>query len=221
MWRPVERRPTGQQSNDQYVRSYIGMRFLIGLLALALPPLLVVLEPLLFDGQPAPRGSLSAYYYSGLREVFVGGVAAIGVFLITYKLVQRSLENLFSIFAGIAAIVVALFPTGRPGKGVTETPFQVLLGERTVELIHYGAAIVFIGLLAVISVLFGWFGRRARGVHYACASAIVLAGGLCLYSAGEGGFDKGILIGEWAAVWAFAISWLTTVEFRLLFRSLG
>jgi hypothetical protein len=74
----VEPRPTAPQAK-RYVRSYLIMRVAIGALGIALPVVLVLGEPLLFDGQPFPRGSLSAYYYSGVREVFVGALCAIGV----------------------------------------------------------------------------------------------------------------------------------------------
>src|ERR687898_3135634 len=152
----VQPRVTAPRS-ERYVRSYLIMRVTVGALGIALPVLLVLGEPLLFDGQPFPRGSLSAYYYSGVREVFVGTLCAIGVFLVTYKVAERSRENRLSIYAGAAAIVVALFPTGKPGRGVTPTPLQVRFGEPTVEWIHFGAAGVFIASLAVISF---YFSRR-------------------------------------------------------------
>ena len=60
---------------------------------------------------PSPRGSLSAYYYSGVRELFVGGLCAIGVFLVIYKLPDFTRESFSSCFAGLAAVVVAVFPT--------------------------------------------------------------------------------------------------------------
>ncbi len=81
----VQPRETGPGS-ERYVRSYVTVRFAIGVLGLALPFVLVLVEPILFDGQPFPRGSLSAYYYSGMRELFVGVLWAIGVFLVLYKL---------------------------------------------------------------------------------------------------------------------------------------
>jgi hypothetical protein len=83
----VQPRETGPGS-ERYVRSYVTVRFAIGVLGLALPFLLVLVEPILFDGQPFPRGSLSAYYYSGMRELFVGVLWAIGVFLVLYKLTE-------------------------------------------------------------------------------------------------------------------------------------
>ena len=72
------------------------MRVAVEVLGIAVPLLLVFGEPLLFDGQPFLRGSLGAYYYSGVRELFVGALCAIGVFLLTYKVAERSRENRLS-----------------------------------------------------------------------------------------------------------------------------
>jgi uncharacterized membrane protein len=202
---------------EPYVRSYIFMRFAIGVLGLALPPLLVFLEPLLFDGQPWPRGSLSAYYYSGVRELFVGILCAIGVFLVIYKISERTREGRVSTYAGAAVIVVALFPTGKPGAAVRATPLQDLLGEKVVETIHFCAAGVFILLLALISRYFGKYHANGRRFHYACAAAILLAFALAAFAGFTGEPDKGILIAEWLAVWAFGASWLRTVEFDKIF----
>jgi hypothetical protein len=211
----VQPRPTAPAA-ERYVRSYLIMRVVIGALGIALPFLLVLGEPLLFDGQPFPRGSLSAYYYSGMREVFVGTLCAIGVFLVTYKVAERSRENRLSIYAGLAAIVVALFPTSRPGKGVMPTPLQNLLGETTVEWIHFSAAAVFIASLAVISFYFAKPspkpGSRGpsfwRWYHLLCAGFIVAALILAAVAGITGEPDKGLLIAEAVAVWAFGASWL-------------
>jgi hypothetical protein len=67
----VEPRPTDPDS-ARYVRSYLVMRIFIGALGVALPFMLVLSDGLAFDGDPFPHGSLSAYYYSGARELFVG-----------------------------------------------------------------------------------------------------------------------------------------------------
>jgi hypothetical protein len=211
----IKPRPT-EPGAGLYVRAYVFQRLAIGALALALPPLLVFGEPLVFDGQPFVRGSLSAYYYSGAREVFVGVIWAIGVFLITYKVLDWSRESMLSTFAGLAAIFVAVFPTGRPGDGFPLTPLQELVGEGSVEKIHFVAAATFILLLAWISSYFARKRHTHQQLHWACTVVILLAGGLALLTAFSGEPDKGILIAEWSAVWAFAASWLATVEPALL-----
>src|SRR3954454_21287804 len=101
--REVERRPDPYTQADatSYVRSFLAMRLGIGVLGVLLPVLLVFLDKGLFDGSPFPRGSLSAYYYSGMRDEFVGIMSATGVFLVTYKIAERNLDNAASILAGI------------------------------------------------------------------------------------------------------------------------
>ncbi len=215
----VRPRPTDPAAKP-YVRSYVFMRFATGLLGVVLPPALVFFEPLLFDGQPFPRGSLSAYYYSGMRELFVGGLWAIGVFLILYKLPEFTWESRLSSLAGAAAVAVALFPTGRPGDGVSETPLQLRFGEGVVEGIHFTAAGAFILLLVPITYLFGREeGKRTvrpgrmssrfwRNFHWTCSGLILVAFALAAFAGITGGPDKGLLIAEWAAIWAFGASWL-------------
>jgi hypothetical protein len=210
-------------NEPRYVRSYVCTRFAIGLVGVLLPPVLVFLEPALFDGLPAPRGSLSAYYYSGLREIFVGGLWAIGVFLVVYKFLDFSWESLLSSLAGVAAVLVAVFPTERPGDGVMPTPFQVKLGEDVVTAIHYGAAVAFIALLVPIVLFFAREeGRREhrnwQGFHTFTAAFIVFGAALAAFAGITGGPDKGVLFGEWIAVWAFGASWLVKgAEWETLF----
>jgi hypothetical protein len=210
----VQPRPTTPHA-ERYVRSYLIMRVAIGALGIALPILLVLGEPALFDGQPFPRGSLSAYYYSGVRELFVGALCAIGVFLLTYKVAERSRENRLSTYAGFAVVLVALFPTGRPGPGVSVTPLQVLIGETWVERVHFGAAGIFIASLGVISFYFARPGPQTGNLppsfwskyHGICAGVIAAALVLAAVTGITGWPDKGLLIAEAVAVWAFGASW--------------
>ena len=222
IWPDVEikPRPTAPAA-EPYVRSYVFMRLAIGVLGFLLAPLIVFLEPILFDGQPFPRGSLSAYYYSGVRELFVGMLCAIGVFLVIYKIADRTRESRVSTYAGIAVIVVALFPTGKPGSAVLPTPLQNLFGEGLVEGIHFFFAGTFIFLLGLICRYFGKYRPERRRLHYICAVLIALALALAVIAGKTGEPDKGILIAEWIAVWAFAISWLATVELDLIFGRLS
>lgn len=216
-WPPEKIAPRpSDPAADPYVRCYLGLRLVVGILGIAVPVILVLAEPVLFNGQPFPRGSLSAYYYSGMREFFVGSLCAIGVFLITYKVSDRSRENRLSTYAGLAVILVALFPTGRPGEGVPATPLQNLLGETWVERVHFASAAVFIGSLAVIS---WYFANRAAGddrpgrelsrrYHRTCAGIIAAALGLAALKGLFGWPDYGLLVAEVAAVLAFGASWL-------------
>jgi predicted tellurium resistance membrane protein TerC len=202
------------------------MRTLVGALGVALPVLLLLGDGFIFHGTQPARGSLSAYYFSGMRDLFVGLLFAIAVFLVCYKAFERSLDNTLTIVAGLAAIGVALFSTHRPGKmDIPLTPLQHRLGEPTVTTVHYVSAGIFIVCLAVISLFFGIRegkrpqqrdGHRAkmspafwRRFHIACASFI----GLALVFIGVSEFlhwftGYSLIIGESAAVFAFGASWL-------------
>ena len=111
-------RPTGDDARP-YVRSYIFMRLCAAALGIAVPLVLVFGEPLVFDGMPFVRGSLSAYYYSGARELFVGLIWAIAVFLITYKILEWSRESLLSSAAGWRRSWSPSSPPAGPGTAST------------------------------------------------------------------------------------------------------
>ena len=139
----VETEPRPAPSDPEkvrYLRSYLFMRAMIGAIGVALPFALVLFDGLMFSGEPFPRDSLSAYYYSGVRDVFVGALCATAVFLLTYKVVEKNLDNTLSLVAGLAVLGVALFPTGTPSDDIAVSPLQDRLSEGLVEGIHFVSA---------------------------------------------------------------------------------
>jgi uncharacterized BrkB/YihY/UPF0761 family membrane protein len=118
----VEPRPTDPQL-VRYVRSYLIMRVVVGALGVALPVLLVFGDERL-GGTPVPRDSLSAYYYSGARELFVGVLAAIAVFLVCYRVAERSWDNGLSLLAGGAVLTVAVFRPDRRRSSTSQHRFR-------------------------------------------------------------------------------------------------
>lgn len=197
-----------------YVRSYLLTRLVIGLVGVLLPGAVVVTDLLL--GGDGLRGSLSDYYHSGARDLFVGGLCVIGLFLVTYMLLLWNWDNVLSVAAGGAALGVALLPTA--GEGPL-TPLQAALGEQVVQLLHYGCAAVFIVLLGVLSFRFGTRegarpDRPARSrrwwkrFHRACAYVVLGAVAFMAVTQATGRFDEhSLLIGETVAVLAFGLSW--------------
>jgi hypothetical protein len=204
----------------RYVRSFLIMRIVVGALGVMLPLLLVVGDRWLGAGALV-RDSISAYYYSGARELFIGVLSAIGVFLFTYKVAEHSLDNTLTLFASIAVVAVVLFPTGLPADVAEPTPLQARLGETQVETIHFGSALIFILSLAAISLLYGVReGRRPaqqgqrppvfwKWYHWVCALFILAAlAGVGLDMLTEWGPSQTLFYGETVAVWAFGASWL-------------
>jgi hypothetical protein len=205
----------------RYVRAFLILRVMVGALGIALPFALVLIDGLWFDGNRFPRTSLSAYYYSGVRELFVGALSATGVFLIAYKVAEVNLDNTLSLLAGVAVLGVAMFPTDRSSRAIALTPLQDRLGETTVATIHYVSAATFISALAIISYFFGRRegarppvpGKRSpgfwRAFHWGCAGLIAAALAFILVTEVLGtGPAESLLIGEAVSIWAFGVSWL-------------
>ena len=210
-----------------YVKSFLVLRLLVGVVGVSLPFVLVFGDRAL-PGSQGLRGSLSGYYHSGMRDVFVGSLYAVAIFLVTYMAFYYVWDNILSIVAGIAALGVALFPTA---GGDPLTPLQRMWGEPVVSRVHFVCAVAFILSLAAISFLFGYReGRKAgstrnqqkrwRGLHWLCGVAIVVAVVAVAAAKGFGWFgDHAVFYGEAVAVLAFGVSWLTKgAEWTILLR---
>lgn len=212
-----------------YARSYLLTRAVVGALGMALPVVLMVAEVAL-DGDVVARGSLSAYYHTAARDVFVGTLSVIGVLLMTYLAGQPETRDFwFSLAAGVAVLVVAFVPTARPEVpvdaprcGVDPAPdgcvaIQQALGETVAAAIHFAAAAVFVLSLAALCFVFA----RREHVHAAqpgvaaflraCGWTIVAAVGWILLGRLvdlEVGGLTALYVGEVAAAWAFGAAWL-------------
>ena len=90
------------------VLSYLGLRKAVGIIGISLPFVLVLGGVLL--GGSGIQNSISAYYYTAMRDVFVGSLCAIAVFLISYRGYDRK-DDLAGDLASICALGIALFPT--------------------------------------------------------------------------------------------------------------
>jgi hypothetical protein len=212
--------PTTQLDRTPYVTAWLLHRLTIGIMGIAMPIILIVGERVLFsrDVVDFPRASLSAYYYSGLREIFVGTLFATGIFLITFKLTHANTDNLITAIAGIGALGVAINPTG-PDPGESPVPWSRLLGVHTCQIIHSISAIVFIGALAVMSHRFARHAGRWGWIHEVCAAVMVTAAVVALIAGARGiqhvGAWSGLLLVELICTFAFGISWLVRgIELR-------
>lgn len=226
-----------------YARSYLLIRLVVGGIGVLLPTLLLLAEWLLLRGSASVRGSLSAYYHSSARDLFVGALVVMGFFLLTYMAGQRyTADYWLSTVAGITVLGVAFLPTQRPNLGpgaalcgsVPEIPrgctqLQHVLGETAVAAAHYVSAGVFILSLAILCFVFATretrfekAAARAR-LHNACGAVILAA--LAFIGVGEA-LDLEVLglhplyIGEVVSVYAFGASWLlkSTALLELIFK---
>jgi len=78
-------------------------------------------------------GSISAYYYTPVRTVFVGSLFGLGAALIAYQ-GHSAEEDVLLNFSGFMAFVVAMVPTVPDGScatnGFTQTPAEIAIAVR-------------------------------------------------------------------------------------------
>jgi len=151
-----------------FVMSYLDLRKMVGIIGMALPVVLVLGRMILESH--GILDSISAYYYSVMRDVLVGSLCAIAVFLLSYR--YSYLDDILGDLAGISAIGIALFPTA-PDKATEQ---QVIIGE--LHLLF--AACFFITLAIFALVLFRRTKeptpqKRQRNIVYTLCGITILA----------------------------------------------
>ena len=144
------------------IKTYRRIRRAIGYLGISLPIALVILSLIPFFKTPV-QPSISAYYYTNLRELFTGVLCAVGLFLIRYIGFKSSSfwknDNLLTNIAGYMAFGIALFPTN-PDNWSAKIYTLIPLNFKVLGFIHYGFAAVFFLILSVISIKVFTIGQK-------------------------------------------------------------
>jgi amino acid transporter len=126
-----------QTSANWLVISYLGLRKAVGMIGIALP-FVLAFGKIIFEG-PGIEPSVSNYYYTVMRDVFVGAMCATAVFLLSYRGYERT-DDIAGDIAGVCALGTALFPT---------TPHVDVTPQYTWEgVLHLSFAAVFFLTLA-------------------------------------------------------------------------
>jgi len=150
--------------------------------------------------------SMSSSYYTSTRNVFVGGLCALGVFLIGYRFNAR--DDRFSTVAGLFAIGVALCPTAPR----TPTTYQSVIG-----LVHLSFAGVLLCGLAMFCISSfrdpAAEARRMANHAYLGAGVLILAFLATAVLAGVTHWGDGwpltpLYVCESLSVWAFGAAWI-------------
>ena len=122
------------EQENSLVFSYLTLRKTIGILGIALPVVLAVGGLLIFE-PPMLQKSISAYYHTDMRQVFVGTLWALGFFLLSYKGYERA-DAIAGDLGCIFAVGMTFFPTW-PDPSPLEclvSPHALLLGRIHVAL---------------------------------------------------------------------------------------
>jgi len=97
-----------EQEEQTLVISFLTLRRTVGVLGI-IYPFLLALGAIVFYGEIGFKSSLSAYYYTGMRNVLVGVLCAVGLFLFAYS--GYSIKDKIAGKLGcVFAIGLALFP---------------------------------------------------------------------------------------------------------------
>ncbi|MFC1982751.1 hypothetical protein ACFLV5_03085 [Chloroflexota bacterium] len=162
-----------------------------------------------------PLTSVSTYYYTGAVSAFAGILVALALFLFSYRGYDNAYhrrDRIAAFIAGVAAILVAFFPTGSPGDLQSLSWWTPLIGG-----IHYFSAVVLFGAFIYFALFLFRKSKVKRGeslprgkhfrnvIYIFCGVAMVA----CMLWAGIASFNGApIFWPEALALEFFAVSWL-------------
>ena len=213
-----------QKAHNELVLSFLAVRRAIGALGFFLPLALLVYG--LLAGKLLT--SISAAYYTPMREVFVVTLSAQGVFLWSYEGYRPDVGDLISDkttsrVAAVAIALVALAPTAMKAEAAVDpacTLLQCLLGADLSSKVHLVAAGVFFGALAVYCLVLFVKGEMdgaeklaSNRIYRICGWTIIASIGLVGVLAVTGLDDRLAVLRpvfwlETIATFAFATSWM-------------
>lgn len=220
------------QPGDDLVISYLTLRRTLGVLGISLPFVLAVGAMIIFG--TGLQQSISDYYHTGMRDVFVGIIIAIGLFLAAYKGHKNTgkpgdpaiSDNAAANLASICAVGLALFPT-TPDIAASSL-------DKTIGAIHLAFSAIFFLILAY----YAYFlftrtdpehkptaNKLVRNQIYRVCGVIMVAAIVLIVAAKVGLPDttearlKPVFWLESAAIVAFGVSWLIKGETLLRDRS--
>jgi len=209
-------------AGSSLVISYMTLRKMVGYLGILLPVLMVAGGELMPPGEV--RDSISAYYYSNMRDLFVALLCMVGVFLYSYKGYDW-IDDLLTSLSGLFALGVALFPT-RSEESIPIAVGILQLNDFVSSFVHYTCAVLlFVSLASMSTFLFTRTAdprtmtsqKKARNhVYRVCGAimfaALLLCGVFSLPALKSAAPPYLLLGGETICLWAFGISWLVKGE---------
>jgi hypothetical protein len=215
-----------RSSTNPVALSYYTMRRMVGLLALALPFALAagsILAALLLSGQlphPLLQRSISDYYYTPMRDLYVGSLCAIAAFLACSRGHDLH-EEVTGYLAGVCVLGVACVPSFNPRSS------RYTHGDFIFGMIHnVFAALMYLTLAYICIFLFRksspaqLFTRRQRDRNriYAASGLVMVAcmivmTSLTIQTTIERRHPSHLLFWcESCALCCFGIAWLTKGE---------
>ncbi len=129
-----------EKIGDLHRRTYQSLRWAMLVITILLPIIFLVSA-----GWVDMQGSISAFYHTSMRNVFVGMLFAISICLFVYK-GYNDFEDSALTTAGFYLLGVALFPTIHPD------PNSGIIVPKYSYIIHYVCAYAFFGIIAIVCI---------------------------------------------------------------------
>lgn len=189
--------------------SYAIMRRVVGWLGFSLPFILPAGYVIFFAHNNFP-GSISGYYYTGMRNYLVAALCVLGTLFIGYNAYHDKLDFWITNFAGFFAIGVAFFPTA---------PAAASAHQKELGHFHFVFAALLFAMLAVMALRFTQTDgqptsqKSRRNIVYRACAALIAASMLVAFIANflPASIKAGMPSLFWfeaIAVVAFSASWL-------------
>jgi len=190
--------------------SYLTLRTVVGVLGISLP-IVVAIVPAWLLGVPF-QGSISAYYYTDMRNVFVGTLFVIGYFLLTYKGHERS-DEIAGTLVWLFATGTALFPTAPDGNSCKlERIYCVHPGFASALFLTLAFFSLFLFTKTKPGQILSKEKQRRIKIYKVCGyimfGSIVVVPATYYFSDAERQALHPVLWLEAISVWAFGVSWL-------------
>jgi hypothetical protein len=192
--------------------SYLTLRKILGLLGISLVPVLI-LGSFLLDHTNQVQISVSAYYHTHMRNVLVGVLCGMSLFLLSYHGYEWK-DSLASKLAGAFALGIAFFPTSQ-----TDDKADII------SKLHYITSGIFFVILSYMSIfLFTKSSghktpekKKRNRIYRTCGIIMIISVAGIPVDGIKAIHDKIIflkptLILETLALTSFGISWLTKGE---------
>jgi hypothetical protein len=200
---------------DPVVLSYLALRRAVGYVALGLPFVVSIGWWLL--GGHILESSISNYYYTGMRNLFVGSLCAIAMFQLCCRGYDTK-DEIAGIFSAFCALGVAFFPT-TPDAGATAH-------QKEIGAAHYiFAALLFLTLAYFCLVLFRMSAanktpteqKLQRNTVYTACGCVILVSLVAIsilkfFNVPYFGKLGTVFIFETTSLLAFGIAWLIKGE---------
>ena len=206
---------TSTKAPDSMIISYMTLRKILGLLGVSLVPVMII-GSVAIDHVNTIEVSVSAYYYTSMRNGLVGILCGMSLFLLSYHGNER-IDSVASKLAGVFALGIAFFPTSPTGEK-----------DDILSILHYVTSGIYFAILSYMSVFLFTKSRghktkekKKRNRVYRTCGIIMAISAICIPLDGLKPihdkiiFLKPTLILETIALTSFGISWLIKGEFLL------